>query len=841
MTPSDVESARDDLAPVCSGSEGETSARELEPAPDELAWAVTPWRLFFVFAALALILGLLRVLLVADGRVPLGHDAWQYMHMQYVLFFNEPIQHADIPLWLPYMTHGTISNLWILITQGLLVSVLSPWAEHLSSVNFVYLYQVGLYFDELVFLLGCTLLSGLCFRRISTVFFVCTSLSLANASSVQVWWDFHIIYLFPLTLYCLYRALTQCSAKYLFFASILAVGGFLANLPYNAVVLAFITAVFAACIFVAKPVDTLAVIRRFLRSLGFRHALALVLPTLLLACVFLWLQDNLHSLVNHNEGRVGWATSSMTEFLSYGGSVKMARYFEFIARYSNSTDNTIYAGLLLIPFAYTALTGKIQREALAFATAAFLILLFSSAGFVSVAYFYLMPFGTLFRHIGLTAPFVKFFVVFLAGYGFERYWHARRTSTGYASQTTPRIVAAPIRALAAIAVVLALKLSDVIPLYGYQLLQTPPRRYLNQLYVTHEPLVFVVGLLIILAITYMIILAVAKRNREQLPFFLVLILTLHLGDLISLKYEREFLRVPRSDAAVEDLFAPYAYAFPERRGQAYLANARFAAIAHQTIYPDELPTIGQEPALLGPYMALYWSLDSFTYLDASACPFRVDHWLQAIDSLHRVWVAEKRVIERHLPFPRPTHKAYGRLSGVTEPKLAVFSKAHAFGDEEAVTAAMADENFAGHAVYVNTADAEVLRASGVVLEAGAPNPDADDRVRSAQIEVVSFSCNTLEAVVSNPNSGQAILYYADGYHPEWAAEVDGTPTEVVRASLGYKAIAVPPGRSEIRFQFGGVRRRMLLIGLLALSHLSMLVIVALALSEWRTVCGTARP
>ena len=45
------------------------------------------------------------------------------------------------------------------------------------------------------------------------------------------------------------------------------------------------------------------------------------------------------------------------------------------------------------------------------------------------------------------------------------------------------------------------------------------------------------------------------------------------------------------------------------------------------------------------------------------------------------------------------------------------------------------------------------------------------------------------------------LLFWDGYDPEWTADIDGKPVEVLRANLGSKAIVLPRGRSEIRFRY----------------------------------------
>ena len=41
----------------------------------------------------------------------------------------------------------------------------------------------------------------------------------------------------------------------------------------------------------------------------------------------------------------------------------------------------------------------------------------------------------------------------------------------------------------------------------------------------------------------------------------------------------------------------------------------------------------------------------------------------------------------------------------------------------------------------------------------------------------------------------------DPYHPWWSAAVDGAEAPVLRANVLFRAVAVPPGRHTVRFEF----------------------------------------
>ena len=52
---------------------------------------------------------------------------------------------------------------------------------------------------------------------------------------------------------------------------------------------------------------------------------------------------------------------------------------------------------------------------------------------------------------------------------------------------------------------------------------------------------------------------------------------------------------------------------------------------------------------------------------------------------------------------------------------------------------------------------------------------------------------------TRPPAGYVVLN--DPYHPWWSAAVDGAEAPVLRANVLFRAVAVPPGRHTVRFEF----------------------------------------
>jgi hypothetical protein len=91
--------------------------------------------------------------------------------------------------------------------------------------------------------------------------------------------------------------------------------------------------------------------------------------------------------------------------------------------------------------------------------------------------------------------------------------------------------------------------------------------------------------------------------------------------------------------------------------------------------------------------------------------------------------------------------------------------------------------------------------SQTVLLETAPNRAGPRRQGEARIRSYQNTEVTLE--VDSPDGGWAVLH--DLWHPWWYAELDGQPAALLRANVLFRAVAVPPGRHEVRFRFRPLR------------------------------------
>jgi hypothetical protein len=88
-----------------------------------------------------------------------------------------------------------------------------------------------------------------------------------------------------------------------------------------------------------------------------------------------------------------------------------------------------------------------------------------------------------------------------------------------------------------------------------------------------------------------------------------------------------------------------------------------------------------------------------------------------------------------------------------------------------------------------------LRATVLLEDAPAAAPQR----RPGRARIVSYRNTEVVLEVDSPDGGWAVLN--DPWHPWWLAEIDGRPTELLRANVLFRAVAVPPGRHTVRLSF----------------------------------------
>ncbi len=145
-------------------------------------------------------------------------------------------------------------------------------------------------------------------------------------------------------------------------------------------------------------------------------------------------------------------------------------------------------------------------------------------------------------------------------------------------------------------------------------------------------------------------------------------------------------------------------------------------------------------------------------------------------------------------FP-PNDDALKKLLGGDVPKLRLVRQV-----QVARTAEEARSLFAALSDPISTT--VLLSDDPRVVDSSEP----DGREPLGIVEVEKFSWNQVQVHAVVEGKDPAWLVYADAWHPDWKATVDGRTVPVVRANLGFKAVQIESGMHEVRWRFDPRRR-----------------------------------
>lgn len=735
--------------------------------------------------AVALALPLLAWYL--GGRVPPSHDGLQVLTLQY-FFLDEALQTGEVGLWLPFMTHGTVSNWWLTIQSGMLqvAGQLAPWLVPVRDI--LAWFYMGFYLDMLMLLAGTWLLARRLFRTAEAAWMTTASVCGGVVWLAQPWYSLRVFFTLPLILWLFHRWIDEGRWRYAAAAGNLLALQIMGSLPYCLPVTSAVAFTYAAT-YVAfhgfwfrRGVAVLA--RRWVRGLA---ATVLVLGTLWICYQVLTLGTE--SVAFYNRGRDADGLVSVSGFLRYASDGGPRRWFELLVGVPIRLDYTVYLGALALPAALYGMTWS-EPVARSLTLAFVLVLMLSLGTFVSEVYFHLWPAMKFYRHIVLVTCYARLLLAFLAGVGAERLVlemddPERRPVTlllGLSGFFTFASLAALVSPVAVLDVLMAQEhILDSLPV---NLRAVPSYPYL-------------VGRTALFSLLVSALLLVRFTRSRALTHGLF----------------RALLVVHGLDLATYHWMAGSTFAQavpPECLELLQLGGHRYAP---RRLGPDDTTARGQLFEKAFPrypnvgWGAPYWSTDGFLHRDAAFHTHRTDHWLLAIDDLikaatHQPLRRFDQPVTGHFPGRKlriPLDEAWVRdVMGIDRDKIQGFSRASLLDAPGDVAARLrASERGADHLWLLD----DLGRLEG--RRPGAPLMDPGGESSSVPLgyEVVEFSANHLRLRLDPPPQEPTWLVYADAWHPGWTSTTDGASTPVLRAQLGYKAVAVPAGARTVDFRF----------------------------------------
>ena len=785
----------------------------LDPLIDRATarWAIlqrfdTP-RILLMFIA-AVLAAHYIVNLILPHRMPLGHDTLQYMQFQYGAL-NERVSKGELPLWEPFMTKGTVSNWWVLIQSHLVADVYYLVTPAVRRINDYYLFYFATYCDEFLFAIGMFLLALELYKTRWAVFFAATAAVFSTVWLIEIWWNFRLYCWLPFGFYFFLRFIKTGSWRFFFLFCLILPLTFFAGLPYFFSIISLVLFWFGLLSTIASWPELEAGLIASWRKKGTAGALlkglaAIAVSGALLGLLYFYLRNlGAEAIALSNIGRDASGAVTLDVFLTYGGNIDWSKFIGLVTGFSSSLDQTNYCGLAVVVFAlmqvrYWWKREPIPRQSLVFLTMILLMISFSTGGVVARLSYRYWPTMKLFRHIGLTSGVTKLLLILFSGYGVDAFAE-KAASPGRSFFGDLRAV------LVLIAVVLLLK-----PLVHWQYHGGKDSiGLLRRLYQGIQLWSFSTAIFLWLPAV-----AVGAVLCRQNPWrgsaglaVLIAMSLLHFVDVISYRVVEDSILAPAvGDGKFVDTFRFFDYSYSPTRSQRYFENDRFtaldAAARRATSEPDPFVVSKNGDVAFAehagwPFGSSYWTWESFFYFDACHTIFRADNRLASVADFYSVYRPASEDSFDNVESPMPQSPAFLKMLGCGHPKLQVFKRIRVLPGETPLRALLASPGYTGDVLFSGGGP---LSRAATEYSGDAKVLGADDRV-DAKIRVETFGANGLRLAVDNPLKSPAILFYSDAWHKNWTASVDGASAPVYAANIGFKAVEIPAGVSQVEFSY----------------------------------------
>lgn len=749
------------------------------------------------FTGVAIFHVLVVAWLIADQRMVDGHDTFQLFSMQHY-FLSNRVAAGEIPQWMPYMSHGTVSNWWYGLQATPLQNtlLLTGWFE---GANFLPLFYLGMLVDELLFLLGMWLLA----RRYA-VSWEARLLALLAASAVCLWpsqayFNFRCYYLLPLALYFGHRCLETKRIGYLFLTAQITLIQSIGNIPYWLPVAALTIFVYLVTFTLSKWQDHSGVFQS-LRTSSWSLAAATAFLLLLASCEFAAMKFGTDNIVMYNPGRNQDGTSSLQDFLHYGGHQQLSLWLELEFGVSADLDAAIYFGIAAEAMVFFGLL--CFRRTLAPTVTAIVLILLSAGTIVAVVLYYVWPLMSYFRHLGLILPSIRIFLILIAVQGLER------IIRGSVHPLFLALAGAGFASMAAHLLQLASKVNTTSFIVNtattYQAL---PILYQFSAEALLDTQIIISALIATLCGLSMLAMACFRpRMRLLLAWCL---LAVQAADIIRYRVFHLYYQTFHLNGSAYDTLQLGRLRFATHRWQFQGEfNSEFFGKQRQELLQEleRLPRFATVRNWDNSYGMQYWSLHSYLNFDEAGSSYRIDHWLRPLDNFLRIY--NRQVpgnldrVNGHIDFTGQMfpnwHPAIGKIIGADSGKIQFFSEALLLSNGE-LARALVDEEYLGDILLLSSPQHQRPRAC-YHLNATEELLKANRRL-PLEWRVLHFSANHLELEVNNTSGTRAWLLYSDVWDTKWTATVNELDQPIYGANLAYKAVELESGRNVVRFSF----------------------------------------
>lgn len=694
---------------------------------------------------LLVLLGFLNIPYFAPAYEFIPADDTMHAAQQFFMMYNEYFLHKEMPLWMPYYVYGSASDTMILHTMTPAFSFVAFVGQLLTIEDALFLFKVAMLLEQLALLVGIYLLSQRLFLYETTIFLVSSSVLATSFFAIQIYFNFRLYYLIPLTLFFLITFFDTLDFRYLLLSGIVTGLSLCGNLSYYVPFYLFFYGVFGVVLCWPKRRSFPALFKTLMTPL-----------TVVFFCLFL-----------------------VILVLFWGMTREVFTYTMLYFPDRDHGTGTVALNTFLV---YGAELGKHLLECI-----------YAALSFIAPIVYLFFPFFDYFRHLGYLRAVLRILCLLLAGYGLESYLRST-------DEKRANILSIQWFGLGMAGCII------IFDFFEFHNKTTPYASFITKPALFHFHFFALAVLLLFLSLLYRVayfktgslrgvLIACVLLEMISYHYFLCFITPVKLPQIEAQPYETvESLQ--NKIKSFHTSFHVFNYDFQDTRTMPpeTLQSIRAAN-------PLLLVYYGTKHSML--YSAAYTD-SCLQELRIEYVPLGIDRLIRA-----RAGIPLDKPLVGGAPLPYPPEASITftgiapndlardqhllRAMGCNTPKVFLASHIrYAHTLEEAAN------------IIQHSSDFDTIPV--IFTETGqkfSSQPFSPSQEATGTVAIKRFTANVLEvqAHVSSPEG--AWLIYLDAYHPRWEAEVNGVKKTIFTANLAFKAVELSPGENTVRFAFTG--------------------------------------
>ena len=186
------------------------------------------WNLEFCLFILILII--VNLFYFNPRFIPVGDTTGSFCLSYF--FYNEYVAHHHLAQWMPHSSYGVPS----LLPQVVVITPIRYLVGFIASLfmikDVLLIWKISVLLEQMAFLLGLYWLSRLLYSRRSTIAFVCIGGIMSAFWWEQILFNFHLYYMIPLILYFLIAFLKQGRPEFFWGAGLVGISALIGVAPY---------------------------------------------------------------------------------------------------------------------------------------------------------------------------------------------------------------------------------------------------------------------------------------------------------------------------------------------------------------------------------------------------------------------------------------------------------------------------------------------------------------------------------------------------------------------------------------------------------------------------------